>query len=90
MTKQILIVYFWNFLFIQGASKKKFTIGFPKVLLYFSGNMKATKMAVIVEDVVGVVTKDIFITTFLFQVTFDKILEIGGSRCCVWTKWIRT
>ena len=64
MTKKILIVYI-------RALKKKFTIGFPKVLLYFSSNMKATKMADIVEVVVGVVTKGIFITTFLFQVTFD-------------------
>ena len=38
--------------------KKNVTIGFPKVLLYFSGNMKATKMADIDEVVVGVVTKD--------------------------------
>ena len=44
------------------------------MLLYFSSNMKATKMADIVEVVVGVVTKGIFITTFLFQVTFDEML----------------
>ena len=70
MSKQILIVYIWIF-FHTGRFK---TIGFPKVLLYFSGNIKATKMAVIVEVVVGVVTKDIFITAFLFQVTFDKMM----------------
>ena len=73
MTKKILIVYIWIFLSYR-ALQKKFTIGFPKVLLYFSSNMKATKMADIVEVVVGVVTKGIFITTFLFQVTFDEML----------------
>ena len=51
-----------------------FTIRFPKVLLYFSSNMKARKMADIVEVEVGLVIKGIFITTFLFQVTFDKML----------------
>ena len=60
--------------FSYRALQKKCTTQFPQVLLYLSGNMKATKMAVIVEVVVGVVTKGIFIITFLFQVTFDKML----------------
>ena len=41
-------------------------------MLYFSGNIKATKMTILVEAVVGVVTKDIFITALLFQVTIDE------------------